>query len=226
MKAAVVFGVGALVIAGAATGQIHKCVDASGKTTFSQTVCAPGQSATVIDARTSRAPAPPQASTAAAALARHAQEKGSLPAPLQAATPTRAVGSNCRPLPPVELVARRRDLETALSSQSNSPERTEALRLESRFLEMEEQYDMLPSHLAAKRAEENTRVTSIVGSTRQEAIRALRQIHQLRWHWDAVSDATTPGGITFLCRNRTTGEFGPDQQCECKPKVAGGWKQE
>jgi hypothetical protein len=224
MKPAVVIGVGALVIAGAATAQIHKCVDASGKTTFSQTVCAPGQSTKVIDDRASRAPAPPPASTAATAVPSQARDKGNPTAPRQPPAPTSAVASHCRPLPPAELVARRRDVQTALGSHSNSPERTEALRLESRFLEMEEQYDMLPSHLAAKRADENTRVTSIVGSTRQEALVTLRQIHQLRWDWDEVSDPTAPGGISLLCRNRATGEFGPDERCACKPKVAGRWK--
>lgn len=207
---------------GEAEAQIYKCVDpTTGKTTFSQTDCASGQKRVVIDGRVSHP------STSAPQMmplnAPSIPERVSAPA-AHGTAPAASVASNCRPLPPQELVARRRDLQTALASRSNSQERDEALRLELRFLEMEEQYDMLASHLVARRADENTRVTSLVDSTRQEAIRALRQIHRLRWDWDEVPDASSPDGFKLACRSRTTGEFGPDRNCECKPRVRGRWR--
>lgn len=53
------FAVAAALISGAASGQINKCVDASGKVVYSQSPCPPGQTSAVI-----RAPTPaPQAET-------------------------------------------------------------------------------------------------------------------------------------------------------------------
>lgn len=211
-----------IVGVGGAEAQIYKCVDpATGKTTFSQTDCASGQKRVVIDGRVSHpsTSAPQMTPLNASSILER------VPSPsVHGPAPTASVASRCRPLPPQELVARRRDLQTAMTSRANSQERDEALRLELRFLEMEEQCDMLASHLAARRADENTRVTSIVDRTREEAIRALRQIHRLRWDWDEVPDASAPEGFKLACRSRTTGEFGSDQNCECKPRVRGRWK--
>jgi hypothetical protein len=70
-------------------------------------------------------------------------------------------------------------LDTALSSQSLSPERREALQLELRYTVDEEQYDQMPEALKPVRAENTTRVTSIVDRTRNEALMALRQVFKL-----------------------------------------------
>lgn len=208
------------VLSGTANAQIYKCVDAGGKTSFSQTPCTSGANATLLENRRS-APLPHQSASTPTASSESNEKAAATSAPAE--TQTASASSRCRPLPPVELVARRADLKTAMSSRFNSPERDEALRLEMRFLQEEEQYDMLPANVAAQRTGENARITSIDFRTRDSALRSLRKIHQLGWDWDGVSDAAT-GKSKLLCRSITTGLYGPDSNCECKPRVSSRWR--
>ncbi|MCD6077478.1 MAG: hypothetical protein K0R89_1416 [Ramlibacter sp.] len=110
-----------------------------------------------------------------------------------------------------------------MSSISNSAERREALRLELRYLEEEERWDQMPVNLIPRRDDQVTRVTSIVGETRVDALKQLRQIFALGWDWDSISDRQT-GARTWVCRSIRSGEYGPDFNCECKPKTDQRWK--
>lgn len=143
-----------------------------------------------------------------------------------ASTPSAPVAavstSRCNPLPAAQFTARKRDLDTALSSQSLSPERGEALQLELRYIVDEEQYDQMPEALKPVRADSTTRVTSIDGRTRHDALMALRQVFKLGYDWDFVKDPAA-GRNTWLCRSITSGVYAPDVHCQCKPQNGARW---
>jgi hypothetical protein len=206
--------------AGYAQAQVFKCVDSGGKTSYSQAPCPAAHRNVEVNIRATVPPTPAQAplsviqSTAAAA-----------PGPDRAAGGSSGAKTArlCTPLPPSVYVSRKKDLETALSSASNSSERREALRLELRYLEEEERWDQMPVNLIPLRQDQATRVTSIVGETRMDALNQLRKIFALGWDWDNVPDKHTGAG-TWLCRSIQTGAYGPEANCECKPRTDSRWK--
>ena len=90
-------------------------------------------------------------------------------------------------------------------------------------MEEEERWDQMPVNLLSRRQDQVTRVTSIVGETRSDALKQLRQIFALGWDWDSEQDQQT-GASRWACRNIRSGQYGPDVNCECKPKTDGRWK--